>query len=256
METIAKYVQLTTFLAFLGELFLRGLKSLLLPARIQWRALFVSLEQTGYRSLPIVGLLSFLIGVVLAYQTGLQLKPYGANIFIVDLSGMAILREFAPLITAIILAGRTTSAFTAEIGMMKINQEVDALTTMGLSPIRRLVLPKIGATLIALPLLIMWADMFGIFGSMFMSDSMLNISYTNYILRFHQVIEAKSLYMGLVKAPVFGLLIAGVGCFQGFQVSASAASVGSKTTKSVVQAIFLIILADAGFSVLFRYLGL
>jgi phospholipid/cholesterol/gamma-HCH transport system permease protein len=215
-----------------------------------------SIYHTGYRALPILGLLSFLIGVVLAYQMGLQLKTYGANIFIVYLTGVAVLREFGPLIAAIIVAGRTSSAFTAEIGTMKVSQEIDALMTMGISPVQRLVLPKVLGLIIVFPLLIFWSDLFGIFGAMVMSKIMLGIGFPDFIARLKADVGVSHYYIGISKAPFFAAIIALVGCYQGFQVSSSADSVGFQTTKSVVQAIFLIIIADAFFSVLYSWAGL
>jgi len=194
--------------------------------------------------------------VVLAYQMGLQLETYGASIFIAYLSGMAIFREFSPLITAIIVAGRTSSAFTAQIGSMKINEEIDALYTMGLSPIELLVAPKVLGLLIIFPLLIFWSDFFSTLGAMFMSKFMLNVGYSDFLTRLHDSVGFKQMLLGLYKAPTFAILIALVGCFQGFRVEASADSVGAQTTKSVVQALFLIIVADAVYSIIYSSLEL
>ncbi len=215
-----------------------------------------AIYHTGFLALPILGMLSFLIGVVLAYQMGLQLQTYGANIFIVYLTGIAVFREFGPLIAAIIVAGRTSSSFTAEIGTMKVNQEIDALLTMGISPIQRLVLPKTLGLVIVFPLLIFWSDLFGILGSMVMSKQMLGIGFPDFILRLRSDVGVSHYYIGLSKAPFFAAIIALVGCFQGFAVTFSADSVGFQTTKSVVQAIFLIIIADAFFSVLYSWVGI
>ena len=169
---------------------------------------------------------------------------------------MAIFREFAPLITAIIVAGRTSSSFTAQIGSMKINEEIDALYTMGLSPIELIVVPKVLGILIIFPLLIFWADMFSTLGAMLMSKFMLHVGYIDFLSRLQESVGLKQMMLGLYKAPAFAILIALVGCFQGFQVEASADSVGSQTTKSVVQALFLIIIADATFSVVYSWLDL
>ena len=187
---------------------------------------------------------------------GLQLETYGANIFIAYLSGMAIFREFAPLITAIIVAGRTSSAFTAQLGSMKINEEIDALLTMGLSPTELLVLPKVIGLLLVFPLLIFWADVFSILGAMLMSKSMLDVGYVDFLQRLKATVGLDQLMLGLYKAPAFAILIALVGCFQGFRVESTADSLGSQTTKSVVQALFLIIIADAIFSIAYSWLGL
>lgn len=244
------------FLTFIGEIFLALLQTIRFPHLIRWRETTASIESGGYTALPIIGLLSFLIGVVLAYQMGIQLQTYGANIFIVNFIGLAVLREFGPLLTAIIIAGRTGSAFTAQLGMMKINEEIDALRTMGIAPVQLLILPRLFALIITLPLLSVWSDIFGVLGGMLMAKGMLGINFYDFLKRFQDVIQLKTYIIGLIKTPVFALLIAMIGCYQGLQVSGSAESVGRLTTKSVVQAIFFIIVADAGFSILFSWLGI
>ncbi|MBS0358480.1 MAG: ABC transporter permease [Proteobacteria bacterium] len=254
-EFVQKVLHFLEFHSFIG-LALATFKQWFKPKNIQWNSILKMIEETGCKALPIIGLLSFLIGIVLAYQMGLQLRDYSANAYIVDFSGLAILREFGPLITAIIVAGRTGSAFTAQIGIMKINEEIDALRTFGLSPVERLVLPRIFGLLVAIPLLTVWADAFGIMGCMFMANHMLDISYMDFLKRFQEVVPLKTYTLGLIKTPVFAVLIAQVGCFQGFQVAYSADSVGSQTTRSVVQSIFLIIITDAFFSVLYSWQGL
>jgi phospholipid/cholesterol/gamma-HCH transport system permease protein len=255
-ESERKWVQIKSFLDFVGELFFTFLSALRKPSRFQLPSISGTLERNGFDAMPIIALLTFLIGVVLAYQFGHQLEAYGANAYIVDVSGLAILREFSPLITSIILAGRTSSSFTAQIGMMKVNEEIDAIRTMGLSPSEWLVLPKIIGMVIALPLLTVWSDVFGILGSMAMAKEMLGINYTDFINRFGEVIALRHYLVGIGKAPVFALIIAAVGCFQGFRVSHSADSVGAQTTRAVVQTIFLIIVADALFSVIFNWMAI
>ena len=197
-----------------------------------------------------------MIGIVLAYQMGFQLKNLGATLLIIDLLGLAILREFAPLLTAIMIAGRSGSAFTAQLGMMKIKEEIDALNTMGVLPSQLLILPRIWGLFIALPLLTVWADIFGLLGGMAMTHNMLNISYTDFLQRFPKVVSLSSLLIGIGKAPVFALIIASTACFQGLRVSGSADSVGRQTTRSVVQGIFFIIVADTLFSILFSQLNI
>lgn len=253
--SIDKYLQAMKFTNFVGELVTVTFRSLINPRRIQWRSIVAAIEVTGYQALPIIALMSFLIGVVLVYQLSEQLRLYGADIFIVDVTGVAILREFAPLITAVIVAGRTSTSFAALIGTMKVNEEIDALRTMGMSPLERLALPRILGLLIALPLLTVWADFFGIFGSMVMTKNMSAIGFFAFLDRFEYAVALKHYVLGLIKAPVFALIIATVGCFQGFQVEMKAESVGFKTTKAAVQAIFLIIVADAAFSILFSEMG-
>ena len=255
-ETIYKLDQASGLIILVGDL-----TDKLFRAASQWRrfqipGIISNINTTGIKALPIVGLLSFLIGIVLAYQMGLQLETYGANVFIAYLSGMAIFREFAPLITAIIVAGRTSSAFTAQLGSMKINEEIDALYTMGLSPTELLVVPKVLGLLFVFPLLIFWADAFGTLGAMLMAKSMLGIGYHDFLLRIQDSVGLKQLMLGMYKAPAFALLIALVGCFQGFRVESNADSVGSQTTKSVVQALFLIIITDAIYSIIYSWKGL
>ena len=252
-QTIGKFTQLTEFLAFIGELCVVFFRTSFDLKRFPWKAFFSNLDSAGTRALPILALLSFLIGVVLTYQIGLQLQIYGANIYVVNFLGLALLREFGPLMTAIIVAGRTSSAFTAQIGTMKVNEEIDAIRTFGLSPFKRLVLPKILALIIAMPLLTFWSDLFSVLGGMVMSKNMLDINYYDFITRFGNVVSLKNYTIGLSKAPVFAVIIATVGCFQGLQVDGSAESVGWQTTKSVVQAIFLIIIADSIYSIFFSW---
>lgn len=248
--------QTLTFIAFFGQVSEVAWGWIKAPQKIRWIPIFHGIDTTGYRAIGIVALLSFLIGVVLCYQMGVQLQSYGASIYVVDLLGMSVLREFAPLLTAIIVAGRTGSAFAAQIGTMKLNQEIDALNTMGLSSMEYLVLPKIVALTIALPLLTVLSMLAGVFGGMVMAKLLFSITYVDFLTRFASVIEVKMLVLGMIKTPVFAVLIATIGCFQGLQVSNSAESVGQRTTVSVVHAIFMIIIADAFFSVLYSKLGL
>lgn len=255
-RTIQTVEQAIGYINFIGEVSTIFSNILSLKRSWQWRNTLCALEAAGYHAIPIVSLLIFLIGVVLSYQLGLQLESYGANIFIVNLTGLAVLREFGPLITAIIVAGRTASSFTAEIGLMKVNEELDALRVMGLNPINRIVLPKIIAVVIAMPLLTIVADVFGVFGSMVMSKVRFGISMQDFLERFDNVTELSSLWTGLYKAPFFGLIIASIGCYQGLQVLYTADSIGKHTTRSVVQAIFLVIIADAIFSVLYSMYGI
>ncbi len=244
------------YLSFIGILSLEALRLFRNARALRWSSLASVIFRTGYSAVPIIALLSFMIGVVITYQMGLQLKNYGANIFIVDLLGLAILREFGPLITAIMVAGRSGSAFTAQLGMMKLNQEIDALDTMGVTPAELLLLPRIAGLVIALPLLTMWADVLGVFGGMVMSNTMLGITWYDFLQRFPTVIPLRALLIGLGKAPVFAMIIASVGCYQGMKVRGGADSVGTNTTRSVVMSIFFIIVADALFSIIFTKLKL
>ncbi|BCX81758.1 phospholipid/cholesterol/gamma-HCH transport system permease protein [Methylomarinovum caldicuralii] len=245
------------FLAFVGRLALQALGWLLRPWRIRWRALLAETQRAGVNALFIVGLLSFLMGVVIAYQGGDPLSQYGANIYIVDLVGLTILREIAPLVTAIIMAGRTGSSYTAEIGAMRITEEVDALRSLALEPVEILALPKLAAMLVAMPLLIVFADFTGILGGVVVSDLLFGVGLRGYLERLPQTfLMPSSFWVGLVKAPVFAFLITAIGCHQGFRVRGGATSVGYATTRSVVQSIFLVIVVDALFSILFNKLDL
>jgi len=245
-----------SFLGFIGNITFSAVRILLTPARLRWTQVIADSEEAGFDALPIVGLLAFLIGIVIAYQGGVVLQQYGAGIFIADLVGLAMLRELSPLVTAIIVAGRTGSAYTAQIGTMKVTEEVDALRTMGITPIELLVLPKLFALVVMLPLLTVFADLMGLLGGMVMSHSLLDVSYQNFIDRLTQSVRLQDYLVGVGKAPVFAAIIASVGCYQGFRVAGSAESVGRQTTVSVVQSIFLVIVVDALFSIVFSRLDI
>jgi phospholipid/cholesterol/gamma-HCH transport system permease protein len=248
--------QATDLLAFTGEVALAFLRSLRDPTRIRFRLTVGVIQAAGLLALPIVGLLTFLLGIVIAYQGGLTLEQYGANIFIVELVTITMFREMGPLIAAIIVAGRTGSAFTAEIGTMKVTEEIDALTTLGMSPTDVLVLPKVIGLMVALPLLTLFADAMGVLGGMVAASSMLGVSFEDFFNRIPDAIKVSTFVVGVGKAPAFAAIIAMVGCFQGFQVEGGAESVGQQTTRSVVRSIFLVIVADAAFSILFSWLGI
>jgi phospholipid/cholesterol/gamma-HCH transport system permease protein len=243
-------------LAFLGESGIAALRSAAHPSRIRWRSVLRNVQTAGFDALPIAGLLSFLLGIVIAYQGAAQLARYGANIFVADLVGLAMLRELSPLLTAIIVAGRSGSAYAAEIGTMKVTEEIDALRTVGIPPMDLLVLPKIAALVVALPLLSVYADALGVLGGMIMARSELGVGYADFLDRFQHALGLSDYLVGIGKAPVFAGIIAVVGCYQGFQVTGDAESVGRSTTVSVVQSIFLVIVADALFSVAFSWLGI
>lgn len=242
-------------LAFIGETAITLGRALARPARVRWRALASVIETAGVDAIPIMSLLAFLIGVVIAYQGGVQLSAYGANIYVVELVAITTLRELAPMMAAIIVAGRTGSAFAAQIGTMKVTEEVDALRTIGIDPIELLVLPKILGLAVALPLLTVLADAMGVLGGMVMAAATLGVSFGEFIDRIPQAVSLASFLTGVSKAPVFAAIIAVVGSFQGLRVRGGAESVGRQTTVSVVQAIFLVIVTDAAFSILFNWLG-
>ena len=240
-------------LGFIGESAVGLWRVFKVPSRIRWRALVRSLEFDGFHALPITGLLSFLIGVVIAYQGAEQLRQFGANIFVVDLVGISLLREISPLIVAILIAGRSGSAYAAEIGTMKVTEELDAIKTLGLSPIQLLVLPRVFALMVALPLLTVYADGLGVFGGMLIASNELNVSFAEFIARFEQAVSLRHFLIGLGKAPFFAIIIALVGSYQGFQIRGGVDDVGRHTTMSVVQSIFLVIVFDAWCSILFSW---
>ena len=254
--TAASLSEAQALLAFVGEVSVAAIGCIAHPSRIRWRPILYNIRSAGVDALPIVGLLSFLLGVVVAYQGGDQLKPYGANIYIADLLGLSMLREFAPLITAIIIAGRSGSAYAAQIGTMSVTEEIDAMRTLGIAPLEMLVLPKVAALLIALPLLTVFADALGVLGGMCMARVQLDVSFVEFADRFGKAVSPTTLLVGVGKAPAFAAVIALVGCFQGLRTHGGADSVGRQTTRSVVQAIFLVIITDALFSIAFSALHL
>ncbi len=252
---VAQWTEAQQFLAFLGELVWRGGPLLLFFWRIRWRAVIAEIDAAGVRALGIVGLLSFMIGMVMAYQGGATLASYGANVLIVNLVGIITLRELGPLLAAIIVAGRTGSSYTAQLGTMRITEEIDALRALGLPPFELLVFPKVIALVIALPLLSMFADVMGLLGGAVVANYGYGVSFSVYFERIPQVVNLTTLWLGLIKTPVFAIVIALIGCMQGLRVRGSAAEVGHATTISVVQAIFMVIVIDAVFSVLYNLMG-
>jgi phospholipid/cholesterol/gamma-HCH transport system permease protein len=256
LATLRGLQQVTALLAFIGQVAQAGVGVLAHPRRLRWRSVLHHVQIGGFAALPIVGLMSFLLGVVVAYQGADQLRHYGANIFVVELVGYAMLREFAPLMTAIIIAGRSGSSYAAQIGTMVVTEEVDAMRTLGIAPLEQLVLPRLLALAIALPLLTVWADITGVFGGMVMARTQLGIGFPEFIDRFGHAMRGASLLVGLGKSLVFAAVIAVIGCHQGFCTRGSADSVGRQTTLAVVQSIFLVIVVDAVFSVLFNRLDI
>jgi phospholipid/cholesterol/gamma-HCH transport system permease protein len=245
-----------SMLSFVGEIAASIAHCIAHPARWRWRPVLFNIRTAGFDALPIVGLLSFLLGVVVAYQGADQLRQYGANIFVADLVGVSMLREFAPLITAIIVAGRSGSSYAAQIGTMAVTEEIDAMQTLGIDPQEMLVLPKVIALMIALPLLTVFADVLGVLGGMVMARQQLDVGYVDFLDRFVKAVVTSTALTGIGKAPIFAAIIAVVGCHQGFRTRGGADSVGRQTTRSVVQSIFLVIVADALFSIVFSALDL
>ena len=252
--TLVLVSRLRDILAFTGLVCETAAKLLVRPSRLRSVATLVQMEQVGLNALPIVGLLSFLIGVVMAYQGADQLRRFGAEIYTVNLLGVSILRELGVLLSAIIIAGRSGSAFTAQIGTMQVNEEIDAMRTLGLDPIEVLVLPRLFGLAITLPLIVFYADLMGLLGGALMSWVVLDINIPTFISQLHDAITEGTLWVGVVKAPFFAAIIALVGCYEGLNVTRSAESVGKLTTQSVVESIFFVIVTDAAFSIIFSVL--
>ena len=243
-------------IGFFGLLLSKSVGVILRPSRLRFTSTVYHMEQVGLNALPIVALLSFLIGVVLAYQGAEQLRQFGAELFVVNLLGISILRELGILITAIIIGPPSGSSFTAQIGTMKVNEEVDAMQTIGIDPIEILVIPRVAALVLTLPLLAFLSDVVGLAGGAIMSYFVLDITFGQFLKQLQSAVGLDQLWIGLIKAPVFAFAIAMIGCYEGLKVSGSAESVGQMTTKSVVESIFLVIVLDAIFSVIFVNLGL
>jgi len=255
-NTLNAYDSFIAYITFLGHLFFALFYTWIYPKNIRIKETVYHIHQSGFNALLIIGLTSFLVGMVISYQGSVQLAKFGADMFIVDTVGISITRELGPMITAIVIAGRSGSAYTAEIGAMKITEEIAAMRTMGFDPYRFLVLPRVIALMVALPLLIFFSDIIGILGGMVASNLQLGISMTQFIDRLYEVLEVKHYILGMLKGPIFAFIIASIGCFRGFQVSNNTESIGLHTTASVVNAIFLVIAFDALFSVLYTELGL
>ena len=243
-------------LAFLGRTFATGAGALLHPRRLRPISVARHLYETGITALPIVALIAFLISVIIAYMSARQLSGLGADIYVVDLVTIGVLRELGVLLTAIIVAGRSGSAFAAELGSMRLNQEVDALIATGVDPFEVLVLPRVVGLTIALPLLTVVADIVGIAGGAFLCRFLLDMPLSQYFGRVNDAIGDTTFWVGVVKAPVFALLIAAAGCYRGLQVRDSARELGRLVTVAVVESIFFVILADALFAVLFMEMNI
>jgi phospholipid/cholesterol/gamma-HCH transport system permease protein len=238
-------------IAYLGRIAVTGLKSLRSARNLRVASVTRHIYETGIQAIPIVSLIAFLISVIVAYLGAQQLRQFGAEIFTVDLVAIAVLREMGVLLTAIIVAGRSGSAFAAEIGVMQLNEEVDALHSMGVNSFEVLVLPRLIGLLVALPLLTIVADAMGLAGGALLSSLLLDISLTQFIPRLQDALAPTTFWAGLIKAPVFAMLIAMVGTYRGMQVRDSSRELGRLTTVAVVQSIFLVIFADAVFAVVF-----
>ena len=244
--------KLLGFIGLILETFARGIFR---PKRWRITPMVAHIEQTGLDAAPIVALLTFLVGAVVAFLGATVLKSFGATIFTVDLVAFSFLREFGVLLTAILIAGRTASAFTAQIGSMKANEEIDAIRTLGLDPMELLVLPRVLALLVSLPMLTFLAMLSGIVGGGVVCAVALDISPAMFLSLLQSDIGVQHFLVGMVKAPIFAFLIAAIGCLEGFKVSGSAESVGAHTTSSVVQSIFVVIVLDAVAALFFMEMG-
>ncbi len=242
--------------AFLGQVAVELARVAAKPRAFRVRETVSHLETVGIDAIPIVAMVTFLIGVVFAYLLGIVIERFGVNIFVVDGVGLAMCRELSPIIVAIILAGRTGASFCAQLGTMKVTEEIDAIRTLGLSPIQVLVIPRLIAIVVALPLLTFVGDVMGVLGGMLIADLRLSISTHTFLDRLQSVLAVKHVWVGLAKAPVFALFIALIGCRMGMAVRRDARSVGAATTATVVQCIVSVILLDAAFAVLFVELGI
>ena len=225
------------------------------PHRIRWKDVWYTCEQVGVNALPIVALISFLLGIILAFQSAVPMRQFGAEIFVADLVGLSILRELGPLMTAILLAGRSGAAFAAEIGTMKVNEELNALTTMGLDPVRFLVVTRIIASLLMMPLLCIFADLIGILGGALTMISF-NIPIGAFLREVDSLVDIKDLLAGLAKAPVFAILIAGIGCLRGLQTQTGASAVGISATRAVVSGIILLVVVDGIYAFVYYLLDI
>ncbi|WP_428024534.1 MlaE family ABC transporter permease [Arcobacter sp.] len=255
-KTYELYLSSINFIEFVGKVVYFFIYSLMNPRKMRLKAMFKYIDTSAVNALFIVGITSFLIGVVIAYQGSVQLEKFGANIFIVEMVSITMFREISPLVTAIVIAGRSASSYTAEIGAMKITEEIDAMRTMNFEPTLFLTLPRIFALVISLPLLVFFSDVIGIFGGMVISYIDLNISFWEFINRLGQEIPLKHFVIGISKSVFFGIAIALIGCYRGFQVQNNTTSIGKYTTISVVNAIFVVIALNAIFSVIFTEIGI
>ncbi len=252
---IGYFTGVKSLLAFLGELILAVGSLIRHPGRMRWTSLVRQLELVGIQALPIVGLMSFLVGIVIAQQGAVQLEQFGAEIYTINLTGRLSFRELGVLMTAIMVAGRSGSSFAAQIGTMKLTEEIDAMRTIGVSPMEALVVPRVLACTLMLMMLGFYAAILSIIGGAFISMYSLDIPFWTFITRIQEVVPRHDLWVGLIKGPLFGLIVALAGCYQGMQVAGNSEAVGLKTTLAVVQAIFAVIVLDAFLAVFFTEVG-
>jgi len=253
--SLVVYQDVKALMGFLGDLLAALTHLAFRPREIRWDDFFFYVRRTGAEGLPIVALISLLIGLIIAFMSSLQLKQFGANVYVASLVAVAIVRELGPIMTAILVAGRSASAYAAEIGTMQVNEEVDALVTMGFDPIRFLAVPKLLATVVVLPLLTLYADVFGILGGMIVGVTGLDLTVHTFLLTSRRSITLFHLFSSLVKAVVFAFVIAWIGCQRGFQVRGGVEAVGEATTSAVVTSILLIVIVDSAFAVVLHYIN-
>lgn len=256
LATLGYLEGLDEFIAFLGSLTIAFGDLIAGKARIRRVDLMVEVQNCGARAFGIVTLISFLVGVILAFMGAVQLRQFGASIYVADLVAIGMVRDMGAMMTAIIMAGRTGAAFAAQLGSMKVTQEIDALTTMGIAPMEFLVLPRVLALVLMMPLLCIYSDMMGIFGGAAVGTGMLNISVGSYLRETAAAIQLGGVFGGIFKATVYGVIIGVAGCLRGFQCGNSSSAVGAATTSAVVTGIVYVVVACGLFAVLFNILGI
>ena len=253
--TVGIWEDTRALITFLGEAGVALVYAVFNPRQVRWKDAFITAEMVGVNALPIVALITFLIGLVMAFQAAIPMQQFGAQLFVADLVALSMFKELGPLMTAIVINGRSGSAFAAELGTMKVNEEIDALTTMGLDPVRFLVVPKVIAAVIMIPILTAFGDLFGLIGGGVVMFS-LGFPLVTYINQVTSAATYVELLAGLFKSVFFALIIAGIGCLEGLRTKTGAAAVGESTTRAVVSGIVLIIIVDGIFGVIYYYLGI
>jgi len=251
----AMFLDLREMIAFVGEVSAKLPGSLLRPRGLRWGETFLIFDRSGVNAIAIVGLIGFLMGLIMGFQSAIPLQTFGVDIYVVNLVALAMLRELGPIMTAIVVAGRSGSAFAAELGTMKVNEELDALKTMSLDPVRFLVMPRLVAGMVAMPVLTIYANLVGILGGMFVVVA-IGHPWAAAVNQLINAVGINDVAVGMVKSVFFGYIVAAIGCLRGLQTARGALGVGQSTTRSVVSSIFLIILTDALFSIVFYALGL
>ncbi|MGH7840062.1 MAG: MlaE family ABC transporter permease, partial [Candidatus Binataceae bacterium] len=254
--TIAYGISINEFLGFVGELAIAASKYVRGKARYRRIDLLEAIQQCGAEAVGIVSLIAFLIGVILAFMGAVQLSQFGASIYVADLVGIGMVRDMGAMMTAIIMSGRTGAAYAAKLGTMKVTQEIDALTTMGISPLEFLVLPRVLALILMMPLLCLFADLVGILGGLFVGVTMLDLAPGSYLRETISTLTMTNLFGGLFKAIIYGMLIALAGCLRGFQCGNSSSAVGDAATQAVVMSIVMVVVACGLFAVVFNVLGI